>query len=670
MKTMKAQLVRQASVLLLVSAFICGATLCARGAAAPASPAAASGPISFTLTNLTAPVYDLTGGYRLDQSAQGASGSAVNLTLRFAMQQDASGRLRGSGLTNIQVAGVTVPAQYTVNGKVGGGGVRGTRAAFSVRWVSQDTTGTNGPFTITVQYTFTASPLLLQGMGRGRAKFANLGSSNIRPAATSLLLPSGTDGSWTLQLNQQSVPGSGAIVFPNRRTVQTSLASNAAAPAGVEHVKLAGLGGDRATALNVFLASATSTLQSLSGKVLGQTVIFKGTALGTPGTGSPPVTASATIAGSQACQECHSPTQQTLNETRHAQVGVQCESCHGGAASHAANPGDPASVPNLTPLLTATTCGSCHPHTNIFAQWQTSGHAIVVEDLNPASTISSCGRCHSGTVHEAMLDGRTLPVGNANVPLGCPTCHEPHELTGHPAQVRNPEFSTNDYFLATSDVFTNKYDPNINLCAQCHNHRGANYTDSSRPPHESPQYNMLLGTVGELDPAEPRFQPSPHALLITNQCVGCHMQGAAFGSTTNSTATNHTFAVTRFDFCATCHGSAAHGSNLMVFVSAAVTGQIQAVQASLNQWAMSNAPAALFAKYGTRAWEYTNPGQLSPGGPGPNATEQTLIPDTIKKARFNLYLALHDGSFGVHNSDYSVLLLVTAQNQVNAALGP
>ena len=55
---------------------------------------------------------------------------------------------------------------------------------------------------------------------------------------------------------------------------------------------------------------------------------------------------------------------------------------------------------------------------------------------------------------------------------------------------------------------------------------------------------------------------------------------------------------------------------------------------------------------GRRAWEYTMPGALSPGGPGPNAAEQTLIPDNIKKARFNLYLVLYDGSFGVHNPDY------------------
>ena len=89
----------------------------------------------------------------------------------------------------------------------------------------------------------------------------------------------------------------------------------------------------------------------------------------------------------------------------------------------------------------------------------------------------------------------------------------------------------------------------------------------------------------------------------------------------------------------------------------------------MNQWAVTKAPAILgTAQYGTRAWEYTVPGTLSPGGPGPNAAQQELIPDNIKKARFNLYLVLYDGSLGVHNFNYSGLLLDTAQDWVDQAL--
>jgi cytochrome c553 len=180
---------------------------------------------------------------------------------------------------------------------------------------------------------------------------------------------------------------------------------------------------------------------------------------------------------------------------------------------------------------------------------------------------------------------------------------------------------------------------------------------------------MLLGTVGELDSGPSQYDPGSHALLITNQCVGCHMQTAPSTSPLQPAMTGHTFAMDSYAVCAGCHGSGANASNLVVFVSGSITNQIQAVQASLNQWAITKAPAILgTAQYGTRAWEYTKPGSLSPGGPGPTATLQARIPVNIRKARFDLYLVLYDGSLGVHNPLYSLMLLDTAQNWVDQAL--
>ena len=73
--------------------------------------------------------------------------------------------------------------------------------------------------------------------------------------------------------------------------------------------------------------------------------------------------------------------------------------------------------------------------------------------------------------------------------------------------------------------------------------------------------------------------------------------------------------------------------------------------------------------YGTLAWEYTTPGDLSPSGAvGPSTADQALIPDDIKKARFDLYLVLYDGSFGVHNGPYDSDLLQSAQTFVENQL--
>jgi formate-dependent nitrite reductase cytochrome c552 subunit len=240
--------------------------------------------------------------------------------------------------------------------------------------------------------------------------------------------------------------------------------------------------------------------------------------------------------------------------------------------------------------------------------------------------------------------------------IGCANCHDPHKETGNPAQLRNPVASMADYSLSTSDVFTNKYDPSINVCAQCHNHRGASWTSSSRPPHHSPQYNMLIGTVGELASGEKPNEPATHAYL-EKQCVSCHMQTKPFVSEEEPAITGHRFKVGFYDACLGCHSDP---GGLVEFVTQeAIPAQIDEVKRALDMWATTKAPEALRSKYGPLAWEYTNPGSLSTGT-GPSSSEQALIPDNIKKARFDLYLVVNDGSYGVHNGPYSVKLLDTA----------
>jgi hypothetical protein len=409
-------------------------------------------------------------------------------------------------------------------------------------------------------------------------------------------------------------------------------------------------------------------------------------------------------AGAQACIECHQGIHDTVMNTLHAQAfsglqqvhqdqnpnclachtvgygvptgfisaaatpqleGVQCENCHGPAGNHAANPDDPSARPRLE--IAATVCGGCHTgsHQPTFEEWKSSLHASVVEDMNPASRIDSCGRCHSGSARWSLLEGKPFPVGDANMGIQCINCHEPHSKTANPHQLLNPIVSTNDYFITTSAAFTNQYNPDINICAQCHNHRGAAWTTSSRPPHHSPQYNMLLGTVGVLASGTTPHQPASHALLIKDQCVGCHMQATNYVSESQPAGTGHSFQVQTFDSCRACHPLP---EQLAQFTSSAISNQVQTIKASLDLWAVTKAPTALRAKYGTLAWEYTTPGTLSQGGPGPSSTEQALVPVNIQKARFNLYLVLNDGSFGVHNGPFAVTLLDTAQTWVDVEL--
>lgn len=429
-------------------------------------------------------------------------------------------------------------------------------------------------------------------------------------------------------------------------------------------------------------------------------------------------------AGSSACLECHASVHGSESQTRHSMAletlkqvhqdknpnclpchtvgyglptgfvselatprlgGVQCENCHGPAANHAANEMDLTVRPRMD--IAAQVCGGCHngSHQPTFAEWSTSGHSVMVEDMDPPGRINSCGRCHSGTARLAMVYGvpastiaNTL-TNDANVPITCAVCHDPHSrhnwtnvLTGVVAtnQLRYPTASTNYFSLSTSAPFTNRYD--INVCAQCHNDRGAAWTSSSRPPHHSPQYNLMMGSVGvRADGSDPVTNPRPssHALLITNQCASCHMPTREYVSEADPAVTGHSFQVTSFASCRLCHPTDPAG--LVEFTKDfVIEPRIHELLASLDRWATNSSPLVLRTNYGVLAWEYTIPGELSSGTTGPSAAEQNLIPDPIKQARFNLYIVNNDASHGVHNALYSVTLLDDAIRWVQSETSP
>jgi hypothetical protein len=415
-------------------------------------------------------------------------------------------------------------------------------------------------------------------------------------------------------------------------------------------------------------------------------------------------------AGSQTCAECHSPILNTVAHTAHTAAftntefvtgggqtnvsclpchtvgyglptgftnlaktpklaGVQCENCHGPAANHAANPDDPTLVPRVE--VAATACGGCHAIR--FNEWKTSEHSEVISNLNATTQIDHCGRCHSGTARLSLIGGVAPLTNDAALGIQCINCHDQHQTNGYPAQLRYPLASTNDYFMPTNGVFSNYYNASINVCGQCHNDAGASWTNSAAPPHLSPQYNLLLGTVGELDPPQTHF-PASHATKLTNQCVACHMQTTPFVSQAAPGDGGHKFTVDSYVVCAECHGTLATVPQFMQRVQQFRKGNalyIQQLTLDLDYWATNGAPAALRVKYGTNAWEYTAPGGLSPGAlAGPNAAEQASIPTNIQKARFNVYIVFSDQSLGVHNPDYFLDLLDQAETWIADELYP
>lgn len=462
-------------------------------------------------------------------------------------------------------------------------------------------------------------------------------------------------------------------------------------------------------------------------------------------------------AGSLICRECHPATHQTFLNTAHPKAfsnpeftasggstnasclvchtvgaglptgfvnatrtprlaGVQCESCHGPAAKHAASPDDFTTRPRRE--VAGTLCGGCHnathgaagsgiPHPPTFEEWQASGHAEVTASLKSTlartkpqdPVLSSCGECHSGTIRAALVAKSPLPYGShaGAVGVSCATCHDQHAVHVHsnafPAvvaftnpltglsltltnrelgavytnQLRYPLNSLEDYH--STGEFPAHHNPRVQLCAQCHNDRGASFLSGEAAPHPSLQYNFLLGTVGELPNGSSPGLPSTHS-RIEKQCVTCHMP-------TSDHSSGHRFAVTSYETCASCHGTAANAAGFVGFVRGIITNLTQQVKIDLDRWALTQAPPQL-RKYGALAWEYQQPGHLSNSDAtahGPIADrldesrdEQHLIPAGLRKARFNLYLVLNDGSYGVHNGPYAISLLLAAQEWIQQEL--
>jgi hypothetical protein len=359
-------------------------------------------------------------------------------------------------------------------------------------------------------------------------------------------------------------------------------------------------------------------------------------------------------------------------------AGVQCANCHGPAGAHYIYPADPARRPLIS--LSAEICGGCHQdfHHPYFDEWSESGHSFVSGEVAESmitggeARMNSCGPCHSGAVRMALLKGDSLPTGEeaAKTPITCVVCHDPHTKTPNGAQLRNPMYSYDFYSYRTSTNFASQYNPEINICGQCHNARGATWKDTSRYPHYSPQYNMLLGNIGFTDDQNPIH--STHR-DIQRQCTQCHTHSHEVPTpgVDNPNVVGHRFEA-RMNNCEPCHTEDSATARTQITQSE-LKQLIDIVKQQMDLWAETKAPENLRTKYGRLAWEYNTPGHLSnPTGDstirGPTTQEQAAVPDEIKQARFNIYMVLQDGSYGVHNGKYARFLLQIALEKVGGQL--
>jgi PKD repeat protein len=497
-------------------------------------------------------------------------------------------------------------------------------------------------------------------------------------------------------------------------------------------------------------------------------------------------------------------------------ANVGCECCHGPAGWHKNSQHDAIRpVVSVDPAI----CGSCHtgpvhPTYTEYTNSITAGLFPGLSHSHPSQSSSTgCAVCHSANNRMVMLNEYNDMLAGNSHPLTlvtgsdatlwtatCATCHDPHDAS-KAGQLRYATSSTNWYTMPTTfdsrtvtvtngssvstttvnynTVFDSLYNPNIQVCGQCHNTRGARWdgnaytvvtntpqygsvsqvsyvdlyctntftqvftnsqgvpyltntynqvyvcgraattnvvsvqtnpvygvsvitpliaytnngvlmyaTNSSgygRVQHYSPQYNILIGMADyDYSTFVPR-KTAPHT-SAPDQCATCHVPNYATGPHSNNTG--HTFTLDYNGCLTSCHSSytadalTAKINNLQTIES----NNMVRVVSLLNQWALTKATGPL-TNYAQMAWEFTSPGMLSspdathkvgppsafnpkvsavPGGDamGTNDNLQLQIPQDIRIARFDLYMAYNDQSKGVHNPAYVQALLDDAATRV------
>ncbi len=272
-------------------------------------------------------------------------------------------------------------------------------------------------------------------------------------------------------------------------------------------------------------------------------------------------------------------------------ANIQCENCHGPGSQHPVANGIVGNTNFISVSYSAGVCSQCHD--SLTAEYQSAEWNNSVHASSARQTGAACVRCHTapGFVGWATAGGMSAQnlyptnVISANAystnilttapnttyeAITCQACHNPHDAS-------NPHELRMGYNVTLSDgtVVTNA--GSGGFCMECHNNRNGSATNMlakyplnqpnwaggvSFGTHDSPQADMLEGvnavTYGQVIPS------APHANVVPDTCVGCHMQpttntpafSLAGGHTTKMSYTNNLGVKIPVTYvCTQCHGS-------------------------------------------------------------------------------------------------------------------
>ncbi|MHB1458176.1 MAG: cytochrome c3 family protein [Armatimonadota bacterium] len=184
-----------------------------------------------------------------------------------------------------------------------------------------------------------------------------------------------------------------------------------------------------------------------------------------------------TVDGSAQCIGCHQTGYNPTTKTA-AQMGVGCEACHGPGSEHMAAGDRKATIvnpKNLDPAKQSMVCGQCH----------SLGHNLVTVEDKPApgKLAFPIGFKPGDDLAKCMLDAKPTTAGrnsqysefitsnHSKMGVSCTTCHDPHDTTTNPAQLKKPvnELCMDCHKEKIVDMVTHAPSaPADATCATCH----------------------------------------------------------------------------------------------------------------------------------------------------------------------------------------------------------
>jgi DmsE family decaheme c-type cytochrome len=273
------------------------------------------------------------------------------------------------------------------------------------------------------------------------------------------------------------------------------------------------------------------------------------------------------------CANCHEAQWNAIDLTAHGAKsdanGSMCQTCHGDAAAHLANPMTKPNNPfkaGVPAGQQAEVCLTCHSGNRNLAFWTSGKHAIndvactnchSIHGKNLTPTINKfvttflpnqadlCGTCHK-PIRAAIMKTSHHPIIEGKVK--CSDCHNPHgALT--PAMVKQPTINDQCYSCHADKrgPYVFNHPPVEENCATCHNpHGSVHYKllnehapnlcqdchDGSRHPgtiygagggfvcppgsgNDKLNYPGCFGKEGQLN-------PSVNTRLVDRACLNCH----------------------------------------------------------------------------------------------------------------------------------------------------